>query len=87
MSHTINLSESELNELEAKYFDEVKFAQWAVDELKAARARGDSVTLSELLSNAPKKPPTPKRKPQTHRKRRELEEGEPIQASTDIAAV
>ncbi len=46
-----NLSTEELKSLEEKYFDEVKFAQWAVEELKAAKIRGESISLATILSN------------------------------------
>lgn len=49
-----DLSTSEIAELEGVFFDEVKFAKWAVDELKEARKRGESVTLSEILARHPR---------------------------------
>ncbi|MBI2712602.1 MAG: hypothetical protein HYX41_07105 [Bdellovibrio sp.] len=44
------LSTQELKELETQYFDELKFAQWAIQELKAARSKGESITLGDILS-------------------------------------
>ncbi len=49
LNHEQALSSSELKELENRYFDEVKFAQWALEELKAARARGESLSLADIL--------------------------------------
>lgn len=55
------LSASELKGLESKYFDEVKFAQWAVEELKAAKVRGESSTLAEILAKHKGSPPVQRR--------------------------
>lgn len=49
-----DFSTSEIAELEGVFFDEVKFAKWAVDELKNARRRGEAVTLSEILARHPR---------------------------------
>lgn len=48
--HDRELSAQEVRGLEQAFFDEVKFAEWAVTELKAAQARGESVTLSEIIA-------------------------------------
>ncbi|MBI2712739.1 MAG: hypothetical protein HYX41_07805 [Bdellovibrio sp.] len=63
LSHSESLSASELKDLEAKYFDEVKFAQWAVEELKRAKARGESVSFADILSERSVKATRPKSKP------------------------
>lgn len=68
LSHSEALSPSELRDLEAKHFDEVKFAQWAVEELRAARTRGESVSLADILSTRAVKPTGSKRKPRNHPK-------------------
>lgn len=56
LNHCDTLSSSELKELENKYFDEVKFAQWALSELKAAKARGEAVTFANIVSKVSSKP-------------------------------
>lgn len=62
LNHEQALSSSELKELENRYFDEVKFAQWALEELKAARARGESLSLADILAQN-RTPPTLKSEP------------------------
>jgi len=44
------LSESEICEIAEKYFDEVRFARWVVDELRVARSKGENVSLAELVA-------------------------------------
>lgn len=44
-----NLSGPEMTRIEAEFFDELRFAEWAVRELKRARARGEKVTLQALM--------------------------------------
>lgn len=44
------LSTDEIKKIENDFFDEVRFAQWAIKELKAAKGRGEAVTLSEIMS-------------------------------------
>ncbi len=55
MSHADALSATEMKEVEARYFDPLKHGLWAMGELKAALARGEKTTLSEIL--AARKPP------------------------------
>ncbi len=50
LNHEQALSQAELKALENQFFDEVKFAQWAVDELKAAKGRGESIRLAEIIA-------------------------------------
>jgi hypothetical protein len=47
--HDPLLSELELQSLKAKHFDEVRFAKWMAERLKAARAAGESLSLGDLL--------------------------------------
>ncbi len=61
LSHSETFSASEIKELEAKYFDEVKFAQWALEELKAAKARGEDRTLASILSSTVQTTSKPKK--------------------------
>ena len=70
-SHADELSPEMLTRLRDAYFDEVKFTAWALGQLKEARERGESLTLSELLSVAQ---PTVEAKPRVRRKRREAKE-------------
>ncbi len=66
MNHDEQLSARELRSLEELFFDEVKFAQWAVEELKAAKLRGESVTLADVINRHR----SPKSESQSVRKRR-----------------
>src|SRR5689334_7752251 len=50
MSHDASLSVQEIKQIEERFFDEVKFAEWAVKELRAAQARGESVRLADIVS-------------------------------------
>ena len=56
------LSQKELDGLERQFFDEIKFAQWAIEELKTARSRGETTTLSEIISTKGLESPTNTRK-------------------------
>jgi len=51
LSHAEALSATELKEIEARYFDPIKHAQWARAELEAALARGEKVTLVDIVLN------------------------------------
>jgi hypothetical protein len=48
-SHPESLSEEETSSIESRYFDEVKFAEWALRELKRSKAIGQSTTLAEII--------------------------------------
>src|ERR1700678_353724 len=48
--HDRELSTPEVRGLEQAFFDEVKFAEWAWAELKAAQARGEPASLSEIIA-------------------------------------
>lgn len=50
LNHPEALTAVELNELQARHFDEVKFVLWAVEEKKAAQARGDDITIAEIMA-------------------------------------
>lgn len=59
-SHEERLSANEIKKLEREHFDELKFAEWALRELKAARARGESISLSDLIASPkPTRPEKP----------------------------
>jgi len=48
--HDDVLSANEIVEINKRFFDEVKFAEWMTQELRAARNRGESVSLQELMA-------------------------------------
>ena len=49
-SHPDELSASELNGIEAKFFDEVKYTESLLRELKVAKAKGEKTTINDLLA-------------------------------------
>lgn len=49
LSHPVHLSEREIEQLKGQHFDEVRFAEWAVRQLKTAKAEGKNLSLSELM--------------------------------------
>ena len=51
MSKGENLSPLEMKELADAHYDDVKFLQFAMRELKSARANGESVDLQDFLMN------------------------------------
>ena len=53
LSHSAKLSERDVEQLANQHFDEVRFAVWAVQQLKEAKAQGRNVTLAEIVG-APK---------------------------------
>lgn len=52
LSHSDKLSEAEVGQIEQEFFDEIKFAQWAVKKLKEARAKGQNLELTELIAQS-----------------------------------
>lgn len=52
LTHPPQLSEKETTELSEKYFDEVRFAEWALRQLKEAKASGNNITLAEIMAGA-----------------------------------
>jgi hypothetical protein len=48
-SHEAMLTTQEVRQLEEAHFDEVKFAEWALRELKAAQARGETISIAEII--------------------------------------
>ncbi len=52
-SHSASLSERELEELERDHFDEVRFAAWALRQIKEARAQGKDLSLADVVNAAP----------------------------------
>lgn len=51
-SHSENLSTSEVSDLEGKFFDNLKYAKWAVKEIMEARARGEILNLKLVSQEA-----------------------------------
>lgn len=49
-TRTMPLTSGELKAVKEKYFDDVRAAQWAVQQLKAAKNAGKEVSLAEVLS-------------------------------------
>ena len=49
LSHAAQLSEREVEKIKAQHFDEVRFAQWAVRQLKTAKSQGKSLSLTEII--------------------------------------
>ena len=81
--HTEELTTDELNELKGKYFNEVRFLQQAIKELRAAKQRGEAVTLEEILGTASHATaPAPKRR----RARRKSSAGEGEALAPDVLA-
>lgn len=63
--HPDRLTAEELQQIKESYFDEMEFALWMVRQLKESRARGEKVSLNDLLGGvAP-----PKRMPKRPRKK------------------
>jgi len=50
LGHEPKLSSRELKDVEDTYYDEVKFASWALRQLKQARDQGRPISLTELLA-------------------------------------
>ena len=48
-NHSENLSPSEEKELADTHYNEVKFLQYAIREIKEAKGRGEETNLAELL--------------------------------------
>lgn len=49
-ARSAELSSNELKMLKDKYFDEVRAATWALQKLKEAKERGESLKLKEILA-------------------------------------
>ncbi len=51
LSHSEALSAAETKALSEKHYDELRFLQYALKELKRAKLRGENVTLQELMGS------------------------------------
>ena len=49
LSHPASLSEREIELVAANHFDEVRFAAWALAEVKKAKAQGKNLSLSDVI--------------------------------------
>lgn len=53
LSHSERLSQSEEKELAETYYNELRFLQFAVRELKAANERGDTLSFQDFIDKMP----------------------------------
>lgn len=51
-THSAHLSEREFEQLQSQHFDEVRFAAWALGQLKINRAKGKVISLADIISEA-----------------------------------
>ncbi len=57
LSRPPHLSEQEISELAKRNFDQIRFTEWALQQLKEARAQGKEVSLAEIVNGmVPTKP-------------------------------
>jgi len=49
--HSASLTQEEVAELGAKFFDEIRFLSQSLKEMRAARARGETVNLESVLKH------------------------------------
>lgn len=50
LSHEDVLRTEELLEIKSRFFDEMEFALWMVRQLKESRAKGEKLSLNDLLA-------------------------------------
>src|SRR5579885_1306828 len=65
--HPENLSAAEEKELTARFYDEERFVRFALEEIKAARLRGEKLSLEDIIKRKPERQgsgevPKPRRK-------------------------
>lgn len=50
------LNETELVELKNRHYDEIKATEWAIQQVKKARSKGENLTLNQLMKkfNSPR---------------------------------
>lgn len=51
LSRPAQLSDREIEQLKIQHFDEVRFAQWALRQLKTAKAQGKNLSLAEIMKD------------------------------------
>lgn len=61
------LSKDQIEKIRETFFDEVRFAQWALQQVKESKKKGESLSLKDVINlsraldtDAPKKPRKPK---------------------------
>lgn len=61
------LSKDQIEKIREAFFDEVRFAQWALQQVKDSKKKGESLSLKDVINlsraldtDAPKKPRKPK---------------------------
>jgi len=88
LSHSEVLSSSEEKALSDEYYDELRFIQFAVKELKAAKLRGENVTLQELMGSAATLPEIAgKLAPRKRRQRKTVSDGNAASEVCDAEVV
>jgi hypothetical protein len=50
--HAANLSQDEIDILRNIHFDEVKYTSWVLAQIKTAKARGESISLSPFFKDS-----------------------------------
>ena len=50
LSHPPELTEGELERLKSQHFDEVRFAEWALRQMKEMKAQGKTVSLADIIN-------------------------------------
>ena len=80
------LSPSDLNDLSDRFYDEERFLRLALEEVRAAKARGERRTIEEILQRKPQ-PITPMRRGPRKRKADSGNDGGQATPSESIAPV
>lgn len=62
LRHVVALSSDEVKELGDAHYDELRFLQFAMRELKKAKERGETVTLQDFINRLPVSQGKPARK-------------------------
>lgn len=82
-----SLSSSDLKAIGERHFDELKFAHWAIAELKKARERGEERSLADILQGSR----SVKSEPSSRNKKRPLTEKQaspgPEKPATDSSEI
>lgn len=64
--HAEILSDDEIIKIESEHFDEIRWMNWALNRIRAAKKEGQSLTLNDLMTKRQQQPgqalKTPKRK-------------------------
>ncbi len=79
------LSVSDLKELSDRFYDEERFLKFALEEVRAAKARGERLRLDDILRRKPQPTSAVRRSPRKRKKELELEGGEPSLVSAVVS--